>query len=99
MSDFNYPLRHLRPKFPLGQIVMTVNAQHRLEPEDVNAGLARHAWCDWGELPALDREANDSAIWGGGRLLSSYQGRNGVRFSVLTEADRRTTTVLMPEDY
>lgn len=99
MTDFNFLFRHLYPKFPIGQILLTSNAMRTLEPEDVHAGLARHATCDWGDVCPADWEANDSALWGGGRLFSVYHGRNAVKFWIITEADRTATTVLLPDDY
>jgi hypothetical protein len=99
MNDFSFLSTHLKSKFPLGQVVVTANALSTLLPEDIRAGLSRHAECDWGDVPHEDAEQNDSAIWGGGRLLSVYHGRNDIAFWVITEADRRTTTVLLPEDY
>ena len=78
---------------------MTTNAMRTIEPEDVHASLLRHAGCDWGDVCPEDSEANDSALWGGGRLFSVYHGRNAVKFWIITEANRTATTVLMPEDY
>ena len=87
-----------RPKFPLGQIVITANALARLDPADVEQGLSRHARGDWGELPAEDARSNEQALTHGGRLFSSY-GTGGNRFWIITEADRSVTTVLLPLDY
>ncbi len=39
-----------KPRFPLGQIVITANAQARLDPANVQQGLSRHASGDWGEI-------------------------------------------------
>ena len=39
------------------------------------------------------------ALRDGDRLLSVYHDRHGVKFWVITEADRSATTVLLPEDY
>lgn len=36
---------------------------------------------------------------GEGRLFSVYRDRKGVKFWIITEADRSATTVLLPEDY
>ena len=43
--------------------------------------------------------ANESALWDGNRLFSVYHDRKGVKFWIITEADRNTTTVLLPDDY
>lgn len=87
-----------RPKFPLGQVVITANAQARLDPADVQQGLSRHARGDWGDIPPEDIELNESGLKHGERLFSAYtQGEN--RFWIITERDRSVTTVLLPEDY
>ena len=87
-----------RPKFPLGQIVITANAQSILDPADIQQGLSRHARGDWGDVCPEDSKLNELSLKDGSRLLSVY--RSGVnRFWIITEADRSVTTVLMPEDY
>jgi hypothetical protein len=54
--------------------------------------------CDWGE--SLDKEMNDAAVeQGNDRILSAYRDSGGVKFWIITEADRSATTVLLPEDY
>jgi hypothetical protein len=88
-----------RPKFPLGQVVITSNALHAIPPAEVNAALARHASGDWGELCKEDRELNEHSLQEGDRLLSAYTAKAAPRFWIITEADRSVTTVLLPEDY
>jgi hypothetical protein len=94
-------INHCRPnaaKFPLGKMVITANAHHRLDPTDVTEGLRRHASADWGDLPPEDAELNEIGLKEGGRLFSAY-GTGEKRFWIITEWDRSVTTVLMPEDY
>jgi hypothetical protein len=88
-----------RSKFPLGQVVITSNAQQAIPPAEVNAALARHAGGDWGELCEEDRQLNEHSLDEGGRLLSAYADTDGTRFWIITECDRSVTTVLLPEDY
>ena len=80
-------------------MVITRNAHDTLKANDVQTALLRHASGDWGELEAEDRQANESALRSGGRLLSAYQDGNGIRFWIITEANRQISTVLLPEDY
>ncbi len=87
-----------RPKFPLGQIVITANAQATLDPADVQQGLSRHARGDWGDVCPEDRKENELSLKEGFRLLSVY-GTGERRFWIITEADRSVTTVLLPQDY
>ena len=89
----------MNAKFPLGQTVITSNALETLQTEDVYASIARHESGDWGELCAEDVEANERALRVGGRLFSRYKDGKGVKFYIITEADRSATTVLLPEDY
>jgi len=86
-------------KFPLGQTVITANAQQTLSPEDVVKALCRHATGDWGVLCEEDVRENELSLEKGFRLFSAYHAENGTKFYIITEADRSVTTVLLPEDY
>ncbi|MEM7387300.1 MAG: type I restriction endonuclease subunit M [Verrucomicrobiota bacterium] len=61
--------------------------------------LARHERGDWGEVCTEDRAENEEALRRGGRLLSVYRTEEGTRFYIITEADRSSTTVLLPDEY
>jgi hypothetical protein len=86
-------------KFELGRVVITANALQTVNSDDVLTSLNRHITGDWGDLEAEDRQVNESALRSGGRLLSAYRDGTGNRFWIITESDRQTTTVLLPEDY
>ncbi len=86
-------------RFALGQVVATPAALEAVTRNDVLIALQRHAGGDWGEVCSEDRGANDEALRCGTRLLSVYTSASGVRFWVITEADRSATTVLLPSDY
>ena len=83
----------------LGQIVITPNALARLTKIDITLALTGHVIGNWGDLDAEDKLANDLAVVQGGRVLSAHSAANGVRFWIITEADRSATTILLPEDY
>jgi hypothetical protein len=87
-----------KPKFPLGQVVITANAAQHLDRIAVLEALRRHAAGDWGELPPEDACENELSLKEGFRLLSAY-GTGEKRFWIITEADSSVTTVLMPDDY
>ena len=61
--------------------------------------LARHVVGDWGDLDEDDRAENELSIREGFRLLSAYHLRDGTRIWIITEADRSSTTVLLPSEY
>ena len=96
MTTFAFAIDSLR--FPLGDIVITANAEATLDPTDVRQGLSRHAAGDWGEVSAESKEDNDLSLEQGHRVMSVFLS-GGRRFWIITEADRSVTTVLMPEDY
>jgi hypothetical protein len=86
---------------PLGNIVLTVGAVAALEqagqtPEQL---LARHSFGDWGEADPDDWMKNDDALQNGLRLLSCYRLRDNTKVWVITEWDRSSTTILLPEEY
>lgn len=85
--------------FSLGRVVSTRGALAALSREDIKAALQRHAAGDWGEVPDADRKENDLSIRKGYRVFSIFRGQNDCRFWVITEADRSSTTVLLPEEY
>lgn len=88
-----------RPKFSLGQIVATAQAMAALTREDIQLALQRHVEGDWGDVEKEDGEDNEQALLDGSRLLSVYESLAGVKFWIITEADRSVTTVLLPSDY
>ena len=88
-----------QPPFPLGRLVATPNALRQLSHADIQSALNRHITGDWGDLDSEDWAANESALVHGSRLFSVYHGENGVKFYIITEADRSVTTILLPEDY
>jgi hypothetical protein len=86
-------------KFILGEVVITPTALRAVPAEEIYRGIDRHVCGDWGLVSDADRAANEFALVHGLRLLSAYETEKGVRFWVLTEANRTATTVLLPGDY
>lgn len=87
------------PPFALGQLLATPGALEAVPTRELADALERHAQCDWGDLDPEDRQANDRALREGTRLLSAYTTTAGVKFWIITEADRSATTVLLPSEY
>ena len=89
-------------RFPLGQVVGTPAALKALHengktPEQI---LARHVRGDWGdELCEEDWKVNEQALVQGHRILSAYRISSGTKIWVITEADRSSTCLLLPEEY
>jgi hypothetical protein len=83
---------------PLGRTLLTRGASIELSLGTIMKCLERHRLCDWGELCQEDREANDWSLQNGERILSSYS-EGTTRFWIITERDRSSTTILLPEEY
>ena len=90
---------HLSNLFPLGQLVITPGALDGLHPADVYESMLRHTRGDWGECCAEDAAENQMSLREGFRLVSIYHDRNGVKFYIITEADRSSTCILLPDEY
>jgi hypothetical protein len=86
-------------KFRLGKIVFTPNALDRLTQDDILLAIQRHQAGDWGDVSENDRQENELSLKQGSRLWSVYHAANGIKFWLITEANRSATSVLMPEDY
>ena len=87
--------------FPLGQIVATPGALDALSragqmPDEF---LRRHAAGDWKELDDHDMAENLYSLKHGFRVLSSYRTNAGETLWLITEADRTSTTILLPQEY
>ena len=90
-----------RMLFSVGQVVATPGALDLLDRTSTNAYdlLFRHQHGDWGDVPVEDAMANTEATLIGGRILSSYRLNATERLWIITEADRSSTTLLLPSDY
>mgnify|MGYP003653668870 CR=1 FL=1 len=92
-------IRQNRPIVSLGMVLATTNALSQLPQHEIQYALTRHRSGDWGDCCPADASANDAALQTGYRLLSVYHTADGIKFWVLTVADRSVTNVLLPEDY
>lgn len=89
-------------RFDLGHLVATPAALELLERENVSPSelVARHASGDWGEVPKADARENELSVKQGFRVVSSYPvGEDGGKVWIITEADRSSTCILLPEEY
>jgi hypothetical protein len=99
--------------FSLGVVVATPGALDLLAqyPEAAASILSRHQAGDWGEVDEHDRRENELSVREGFRILSVYQLDRALadaageppdpraRLWVLTEADRSSTSLLLPSEY
>ena len=88
-------------RFSLGQTVATPGALAALTEsgQAPTEFLQRHLVGDWGDVCDEDRQANEDALLHGERLLSVYRTKAGAKLWVITEADRSSTCLLLPDEY
>jgi hypothetical protein len=88
-------------KFPLGQVVSTPGALDALSRagQDAWEFIVRHISGDWGELDEEDRRENEVSLKEGFRILSAYRLADGTKIWIITEADRSSTCILLPDEY
>ena len=89
--------RLMEPRFPLGTTVATPAAMAL--GIDLASYMRRHHCGDWGDLCDEDKQANEEALKLGLRILSHYKLGGGHRIYIITEADRSSTCILLPEEY
>ena len=88
-------------RFALGRVVATPGALRALE----RAGqlpaefLDRHVNGDWGEVPEEDKQENEFSVQHGFRIVSAYTTSADEKIWIITEADRSSTTILLPSEY
>jgi hypothetical protein len=92
------------PLFSTGQVVATPGALSLLrgvgiEPIDL---ITRQVFGDWLDSPPEDQAQNCLAVARGGRVLTRFSvgaTPHIRRVWVITEADRTSTCILLPEEY
>jgi hypothetical protein len=85
--------------FEVGRLVATHGALAALNPEEPLTLLSRHVSGDWGDVPPEDAAKKELSVGRGVRIISSYGTAGGTRVWVITEADRSSTCILLPEEY
>jgi hypothetical protein len=98
-----------KPLFRLGQLLATPGALVTLEAFGVHPlalVIGRHVVGDWGDLCQEDSALNNHSLTHGMRIFSSYKLTRTTGDStttetvwVITEADRASTTILLPSEY
>ena len=90
--------------FDYGSIFVTGSLRELIKrdrniSEYVHECIIKHISGNWGNICREDWELNNRALENGGRLLSSYCFSDMEQIWVITEADRKTTSVLFSHDY
>ena len=84
------------PKFPLGRVVATPNALENVWLSAILEASAVISMATGEPFPKRTKNANETALKVGSRLLSAYHTVAGRKFWIITEADRSVTTIPTP---
>jgi hypothetical protein len=87
-----------------GPILVTPGVVDSFKPWEVKRALERHLALDWTDMDDEDAAANlRAAMEGGSRVFSAFRVRakadERCDLWIITEADRSSTTILLPEEY
>ncbi|HEY8559461.1 MAG TPA: hypothetical protein VIL74_03580 [Pyrinomonadaceae bacterium] len=102
--NFRQKLERLNEKavlFPLGSIYLTRGASEAMDESNQEPFefLERHQKGDWGVVCKEDSKENEFSVKNGFRILSAYKTNNDAKLWIITEADRSSTTILLPCEY
>jgi hypothetical protein len=88
-------------RFQPGYLTATPGALEALEDakQSPMEFVQRHLAGDWGNVGKEDAAENEFSVNNNLRILSAYRTNKGVRLWVITEADRSSTTILLPSEY
>jgi hypothetical protein len=91
----------MNAQFSLGQVYATPGAIEALNEngQDAIEFLNRHQRGDWGCLSDEDKQENEFSVDKELRIFSAYKLNDDTRIWIITEADRSSTTVLLPAEY
>jgi len=91
----------VKPLFALGKTVATPGALVVMQGMGISplSLLSRHQQGDWGDLDDEDKAENEASLKENFRIFSSYNLTEKIKLWVITEADRSSTTILLPEEY
>jgi len=81
------------PDFSLGRIELDQASRRKLTFQDTIPALVRHLSGDWGGVSKYRRAANRKALREGKPLHSIFFSYDGIKFAIVTSADRSITKV------
>ena len=84
--------------------MITPGALERFTRAEIDDAVMRHLALDWSDMDEEDQDANRAAAMeGDARVFSAYRIRAKADemcdLWVITEADRSSTTILLPSEY
>ena len=88
-----------KPLFEVGPLCPTPLAIANVPWYEMLDAVVVHATGHWGAVSPEQWLANDRAVANGDRICSAHRSFRGLKFWVITEADRSRTTIGMADDW
>lgn len=91
--------------FEAGRLVCTAGVAEAMQSSIsfscfVSQSVRRYLNADWGNLDEEDWNLNTEAVTTGGRIFAAYRSEELQQtIWLITEADRKYTTILFPDEY
>ena len=87
-----------KSKFRLGALFVSEAAARKVTLFELSTALNRHSRCDWGGVDHAQRKLNRTALRRGGRVVSTFVASNWTSIRIITDWNRSTTSVILPEE-
>ena len=85
----------LGPAFPLGRVIVTLDAKEQLPGNELFDALLRHMRCKLGGMPEENGQFLFQFALETHRVISGYRTSAGRLLVIVTEADRSRTTLIL----
>ena len=85
--------------FNVGKVIVTLKASKLFDSDELWACLSRHIDGDWGDVSEEVQHDNNQALLRDEPLVSLYNLNDGRVLQIITEDNRETTTLMLPDDY
>lgn len=83
----------------LGELQISEYAWHCLQAVEMLIALQMHIQGNWGDVEHSEWKKNDIALQRGTEIRSAYRSPRGPTFWIVTDPDRRQTTIMHPAEY
>jgi hypothetical protein len=97
----------MKSLFKTGVLMMTKSVMKKTTEDKqynnfVTNSIGRHLSGDWGDVSENDKQSNNDSVLNGNDMICSkyiYAPDTSLNIFIITDADRKHTTVLFPSEY
>lgn len=86
-------------KLELGDVLVHINVTRLIGVKESERIIERQRNCDWESIDPNEESLNNIAVKNNHRVVSTFCHPTGETIMVITEANRRLTLMVLPQDY